>query len=185
MIQLYQKITHLKVLALFMKNPYEKYYLRETARILKMSPMTVMRSLDLLTKEKLLEKQKIKNQILYTANIKSPAFRHLKIAYNLAWLERKGTAEFIRERLPTVSSLVLYGSFAKGEDDEKSDVDFLIISQSKKAMDMELSQHLGREATVLNFTPTQWSEEAKKNRALYLDVITEGIILFGTRPVVE
>ncbi|MEE8167526.1 MAG: nucleotidyltransferase domain-containing protein [Candidatus Hydrothermarchaeales archaeon] len=175
----------MRVLLLFMKNPYERYYLRETARLLKMSPMTVKRSLDLLTKEKLLVKEKIKNQILYSANIESPGFRHLKIAYNLAWFEKKETVKFIKEMLPTMSSLVLYGSLAKGEDDEKSDVDFLVISQSKRAIDMELSQHLGREVAVLNLTPAQWSEEAKKNRGLYLDVITEGIVLYGTRPVVE
>ena len=40
MIQLYQKITQLTILELFIKNPYERYYLREASRMLDISPMT-------------------------------------------------------------------------------------------------------------------------------------------------
>jgi len=49
---MYQKITQFKVLSLFIDNPYEKYYLREAARLLKISPMTLKRSLDFLIKNK-------------------------------------------------------------------------------------------------------------------------------------
>jgi hypothetical protein len=44
---------------------------------------------------------------------------------------------------------------------------------------------LEKETSLIIFTPSQWREQAKKNRAFYLDVVTEGIVLFGTRPVVE
>ncbi len=54
MIQLYQKITQLKVLSLFLENPHSSYYLRESARMLNMDPMTVKRALDLLLKDNLL-----------------------------------------------------------------------------------------------------------------------------------
>lgn len=185
MIQLYQKMTHFKILQLFLKKPYEKYYLREASRILKMSPMTVGRSLQLLTKEGLLKKEKNKNQILYKANLEYLPFKYLKIAYNLSWLERKNIIPFLKEKLPGLSTVVLYGSYAKGEDDEKSDLDLLTISALKKDISSELSKELGIETGILNFTPIEWSNEAKKNRALYLDIITEGIILFGTRPITE
>ncbi|NOR47054.1 MAG: hypothetical protein GQ533_03270, partial [Methanosarcinaceae archaeon] len=72
MIQLYQKITHLKVLELFINNPYEQYYLREVSRILEISPMTVKRALDLLLNERLLVREQFKNQILFRANMDSP-----------------------------------------------------------------------------------------------------------------
>jgi len=185
MIQLYQKITQLKVLELFIKNPYERYYLREASRILDISPMTVKRALDLLVLDRLLVREKFKNQILYKANMASPAFKHLKIAYNLAWLEEKGIVEFLKERLPGLSSLVLYGSFAKGENDETSDIDLLAISSSSEKLDMRLSELLGKETSLIIFTPSEWKEQAEKNKAFYIDVITEGIVLFGTRPVAE
>jgi len=185
MIQLYQKITHFKILELFLRKPYEKYYLREASRILRMSPMTVSRSLELLTKEKLLKKEKNKNQILYQANLEYLPFKHLKIAYNLSWLEGKNVVPFLKEKLPGLSSVVLYGSYAKGENDEKSDLDLLAISAIKSDASTELSMKLGIKITILNFTPIEWSDEAKKNRALYLDIISEGIVLLGTRPIIE
>ncbi len=185
MIQLYQKITQLKVLELFIKNPYERYYLRETSRILDISPMTVKRTLDLLVQERLLVREEFKNQILFKANMESPAFKHLKTAYNLAWLEEKNLAGFLKEKLPGLSSIVLYGSFAKGENDEKSDIDLIAISPTPKKSGLRLSQLLGKETSFIIFTPSHWREQAKKNKAFYLEVITEGIVLFGTRPVVE
>lgn len=186
MIQLYQKIKQLKVLELFIKNPYSKYYLREAARMLKISPMTVKRSLDLLAGERLLVKEKFKNQILFRANMDSPALRHLKAAYNLAWLEKKGIVKHLMGIVPGLSSLVLYGSFAKGENDEKSDIDLLAISFAKsKAGPINMKDILGRESSLIILTPAEWKEQAKNNRAFYMDVITEGIVLLGTRPVVE
>lgn len=185
MIQLYQKITQLKVLELFIKNPYERYYLREASRILDISTMTVKRALDLLVQDRLLVREEFKTQILYKANMASPAFKHLKTTYNLSWLEEKGIVAFLKERLPGLSSLVLYGSFAKGENDETSDIDLLAISPSAEKLDMRLSELLGKETSLIVFTPSEWKEQAEKNKAFYIDVITEGIVLFGTRPVVE
>lgn len=182
---MYQKIIQLKILAFFMDNPYGKYYLRETAKLLRMSPMTLKRSLDLLVKNNLLLKEKIKNQILYSANMQNPAFRHLKISRNLAWLMQKGIVEFIKKKIPVVSAIILYGSYAKGEDARDSDVDIVVISPAKKDISSNVSELLGKDVNISLFSPAEWSKHAKTNRAFYLDVITEGIILFGIRPVVE
>ncbi|MDP2278621.1 MAG: nucleotidyltransferase domain-containing protein [Nitrospirota bacterium] len=182
---MYQKITQLNVLSLFMDNPYEKYYLREAARLLNMSPMTLKRALELLLKSKLIQKEKTKNQILYSAKMQSPAFRHLKISRSLSWLEDKNLIEFLKKRIPGISSIVLYGSYAKGEDDKKSDIDIMVISPAKKVLLPELDKLLGKEVNLSVFSAAEWSRQAKTSRAFYLDVITEGVVLYGTRPVVE
>jgi predicted nucleotidyltransferase len=182
MIQLYRKITQLTVLELFINNPYERYYLRETARILDISPMTVKRAFDLLVQDRLLLREEFKNQILYKANMNSQAFLHLKIAYNLAWFEQVSLVDRIKEKLPGLSSLILYGSFARGEDDKTSDIDLLSISPVKA--EVTLSQYLGRDTSLVIFSPSEWKEQSQKNKAFYIDVITEGIVLLGTRPVV-
>jgi DNA-binding MarR family transcriptional regulator len=71
MIQLYQKIRQLNVLKLFIEHPHNSYYLRESARLLRMDPMTVKRALDVLVEDDILvrTKKKIKSstkQILKT-----------------------------------------------------------------------------------------------------------------------
>jgi len=185
MIQTYQKITQLKVLTLFLENPHSSYYLRESARILDMDPMTVKRSLSLLLRDELLVKTEEKNRILYQANMENPAIRHLKISYNLSFLQEKKMVKFIINKMKSVTSIMLFGSFAKGENDESSDIDIVTISLSKDKPTAELAKLLGRDVNLLNFTPAQWSNQSKKNRAFYLDVIVDGISLHGTKPVVE
>ncbi len=185
MIQLYQKITQFKVLKLFIDYPYTGFYLRESARILKMDPMTVKRSLVLLVKDGLLTKVEEKNRILYKANMENPSFRYVKISYNLSWLQEKKAIDFLTDKMNAVTSIILFGSFSKGENDTESDVDIVTISLEKNRPTAELAKLLGCDVNLVNFTPAQWSTQAKKNRAFYLDVILDGIVLYGTKPVID
>lgn len=185
MIRLYQKVTPLKVLRHFFDNPDEEFYLRELARILDISPMTVKRALTLLLEDNLLVREERKNQIMYRAKIENVSFRYAKISYNLARIENAGLVTSLLDRVPGISSVVLYGSFAAGENDTHSDLDLLVISTAKTLRDGEIGRKLGVEVNIMNFTGTQWFSQAKTNRAFYLDVITEGIVLYGERPVME
>ncbi|TET90279.1 MAG: nucleotidyltransferase domain-containing protein [Methanomassiliicoccales archaeon] len=185
MIHLYQKITHLRVLRHFFSSPNERFYLREMARLLEMSPMTLKRSLDALLGDDLIVREVIKNQILYRANVDNQAFRFAKIAYNLSWLEKNSVVESLVENVPGTSSIVFYGSHAKGENDRHSDLDLLIISTAKAVETSDIEKKLGVDVNVMNFSRASWTKQAKNNRAFYLDIITEGIVLYGTRPVVE
>ncbi|ODS41298.1 MAG: hypothetical protein A7315_06715 [Candidatus Altiarchaeales archaeon WOR_SM1_79] len=185
MIQLYQDITQLRVLSHFFNNPNEEFYLRELARLLKISPMTVKRALDDLVNDNLIIRQEKKNQILYQANMDSQAFKFAKISYNLAWLEKKKVVEYLLGKASGISSIILYGSYAKGENDKHSDLDLLLICTTKKIDFHQIEKKLGIEVNIINFMSTQWTKQAKTNRAFYLDIITEGIVLYGTRPVIE
>lgn len=167
-----------------MDSPYEKYYLREAARLLNMSPMTVKRSLDFLLNNKLIVKEVSKNRILYSANMQNPAFKHIKISRSLSMLLQKDVVEFIKKKVPGVNAVILYGSYAKGEETRDSDMDMLVIAPAKKDISGEISKIMGKDVNVSFFSPAEWSRQARTNRAFYLDVITEGIILYGTRPVV-
>ena len=185
MIQLYRNVTQMRVLAHFIDFPCEEFYLRELGRILGISPMTVKRSLDMLLDDGFLVREKRKNQILYRANSDSLAFRFAKISFNLAILEEKGVVKDLLEDVPGISSIVLYGSYARGENDAHSDLDILTISTAKKVDANKISKNIGVMVNVMNFTGNQWTKQAEENRAFYLDVITEGIVLHGTRPVIE
>ncbi len=185
MRQLYQKVTQLKILSHFFDNPSEEFYLRELARLLQISPMTVKRALDDLVNDELISRQEKKNQILYHANVENNAFRFAKISYNLAWLKENDIVEYLLDKIPGISSIVLYGSFAKGENDKHSDLDLFLISKVKKVECTEIKEKLGIEINILCLTSTQWTKQAKTNRAFYLDVITEGIVLYGIRPVID
>ncbi len=180
MIHMYQKITQLKVLEHFFQHPSETFYLRELARLLSMSPMTVKRTLDMLITDNLIVKTSSKGRILYTANVESHSFRYLKVAHNLAAMEHEGIPRRLLESVHGISSAVLYGSHARGDNDEHSDIDILVISVTGHAPQEKIPG-----VNVIAMNATKWAEIARTNRAFYLDVITEGIVLHGTRPVVE
>lgn len=185
MIQLYQKIKQLTVLTFFLEHPYTAYYLRELARVLHMDPMTVKRSLDIFVADNLVLRTKEKNQILYKTHMENPAVRYLKISYNLSWLQKKRVSDFLIHHMNSVSSILLYGSYAKGENDDQSDIDFLVISLSKHSPTVELSTLLKHDVNLFSFTPAEWSQQAKNNKAFYLEVILDGIVLYGTKPVTQ
>ncbi|MCK4444486.1 MAG: hypothetical protein KAW09_08080, partial [Thermoplasmata archaeon] len=63
--------------------------------------------------------------------------------------------------------------------------DLLIISTAKEVETNDIEKRLGIDVNVMNFSRASWTKQAKNNRAFYLDIITEGIVLYGTRPVVE
>ena len=183
MKQLFQKITQLKVLELFIKNPREEYYLREAARILKMDPATVHRSLNLLLKEGLIKRERRKNLILYRANMENLSFRYIKIAYNLQWFKKKKLVETLKMELPGLSSVILYGSYANGENDEDSNIELLTISHTRKNLAPQIKKLLKKEVFHLNLSLAQWIKIERENRELYLDIITNGIVLYGKKPI--
>jgi predicted nucleotidyltransferase len=185
MMQLYRKVTQLRVLGHFFDESDGEFYLRELGRLLDMSPMTVKRALDLLVGDGLVIREERKDRIMYRANVESQSFRFAKVTYNLAWLEEKGIVKWLAENVPGLSSAVLYGSFAKGENDRYSDLDLLLISEVKRMAYTELRERTGLKVNVMNFSGAKWDSQARVNRAFYLDVITEGIVLYGQRPVVE
>ncbi len=185
MIQLYQKVMQLKILKHFFEFPTEGFYLRELARLLSISPMTVKRALEILVKDELVVKEAQKNLILYRSNMDNQAFRFAKVSYNLARLQKNNIVNYFLEKTPSISSIVLYGSYAKGENDRYSDLDLVIISTVKLTETSEINKKLGVDVNIMNFSNIQWTKQPQKNRPFYLDVITEGIVLYGTRPVVE
>jgi predicted nucleotidyltransferase len=109
----------------------------------------------------------------------------MKIAYNLSLFQKKGVVEFLNHHMSTITSILLFGSYAKGENDSESNVDILIISLSKNKPIAELTRLLECDVNLVSFTPGQWSKQTKTNRAFYLDIIIDGIVLYGTKPVVE
>ena len=121
----------LKILKFFLENPYDEVYLRELAKKLKISPFAVKTYIDSLVKEDLVKDERKANLRYFKANINNLFFKHLKISFNINLLLKSGVIEFIKNNLANISSIVLFGSMARGDDDKKSDIDILVIGKEK------------------------------------------------------
>jgi len=183
MKQLYKK-KELEVLAYFFENPRGEIYLRELARRLKMNAATVLRATNFLVKENLLKKRIEKNATYFKANL-GPEFKEMKKAYTVSKVFGAGVVDLIKARSAGLASISLYGSAAKGEDDPESDYDFLVIASKCDVKTSELSEKLGREASLQVYDAAGWKRVSKQNRAFYLDVISNSIALHGEKPVID
>ncbi|RLE39581.1 hypothetical protein DRJ17_00075 [Candidatus Woesearchaeota archaeon] len=65
----------------FLDNPGEEYHLRELARMLRKSPATVDKNLEVFVKAGVLNKRKMRMYTLYSANEANPFFREIKLFY--------------------------------------------------------------------------------------------------------
>lgn len=184
MKQLFQKSNILRVLTYFFENPYSESYLREIARKTKISPSTLSRSLDFLAEEGLILKRTEKNSTYFKASMTN-GFKALKIAFTISKLEDAKVIELIKEKSKGLSSILLYGSAAIGEDGPDSDVDILVISMHCTVSAEEISRKLGKESGLKKYTIGEWKKISRQNRAFYLEAVSNSITLFGQKPVID
>jgi len=84
-----------------------------------------------LKEEGILTTQKIGNIVFYTANRGNEKFTIEKKLFNLKSLYDSGLVDFLRFDLSN-PPIIVFGSYANGEDTEKSDIDLYIETPSKK-----------------------------------------------------
>ncbi|HLC74699.1 MAG TPA: nucleotidyltransferase domain-containing protein [Candidatus Nanoarchaeia archaeon] len=120
----------------FFINPTAKLRVREIERTVKLPLPSVIRYCRELEKENILMTIVVGNVTFYTADRGSRKFILEKKLYNIKEIYESGLVEYLRQELSN-PTIVLFGSFAKGEDTEESDVDLYIETPSKKKVALE------------------------------------------------
>ncbi|MBW2981605.1 nucleotidyltransferase domain-containing protein [Candidatus Woesearchaeota archaeon] len=121
----------LNILRIFFEEPSREFNVRETARILKISPATASKELKDLVKKGLLKERKERILNLYKSNLENDFYKDLKIFYNIRKIKDSKLIEELNQYY-LKPAIVLFGSASRGEDTETSDFDLLIISEGKK-----------------------------------------------------
>ena len=125
----------------FFINPNAKLRVREIERILKLPLPSVIRYCKELKKEEILSITKTGTVSFYTANRASEKDILEKKLHNIRQLYESGLIEYLKIELSN-PTIVLFGSFAKGEDTEESDIDVYIETHSKKKVSLEKFEKL-------------------------------------------
>ncbi len=158
----------------FFKDNYRRINVREYARIRGISPPSASTLLQKLEKEGLLIREDERNYTYYAANKESGLFIDLSRAYWRQIFEKSGLVTYLEKELakPTI---ILFGSFSKGEVKEGSDIDLAIFTPTHKQLDFQAFQKkLGRKIQLFTFK----AREEVKSREL-LNNILAGYILSG------
>ncbi|MFA5406652.1 MAG: nucleotidyltransferase domain-containing protein [Candidatus Nanoarchaeia archaeon] len=137
------------VVEYFLVNPTAKLRVRGIERTLKMPLPSVIRYCKELAEEGVLTIIKTGNVRFYTANRANENYLLVKKLFNLRQVFESGLIEHLRRELSN-PTIVLFGSYLRGEDIEGSDVDLYLETQSNKKLDlMKYEQQLKRGIQLL------------------------------------
>ena len=175
MFHMERKIT---ILAPFFRQPRRAFHIRELAKIVPLSHTAIRKHLHSLVREGYLALKKETPYNKYLANTTSPPYLSLKRYYNTEQLRESDLLTYL-EKAFDHPTLVLFGSYAKGLDDEESDIDVGVLSEAKPAVNLEkYERHLQRRISLHLFTKKDWKIIKKKNPHL-INSICNGIVLAG------
>jgi len=151
----------------------EKLSQREIAHLLNVSPTAVANSLKMLQKENLVTIEKTKTINFISFNRDEKKALKLKQVENLRNIYLSGLFDYLETELAG-GTLILFGSYAKGEDTKDSDIDLAVIERKDKKLNLEsFEKILNREINV-NFYAS-W----KSIHTHLKDNILNGIVLVG------
>jgi predicted nucleotidyltransferase len=184
LIEQFKKYADMKVLACFLSNPHTSFFKRELSRKLVMSPSAVVRAVESFEKEGILKKDVRGREHYFTLNLENCVVPPLKKAYGLALILSARPAEVFLEVDPGIISLALYGSHARGDFDERSDIDFLALTHTDKTKLIPalkaIEDRLGKEANISVFRLSDWKSMADSGDAYYKNVVRDHIVLHGS-----
>jgi len=120
-------------------------------------------------------------------NNESPSVKALKKAHFLLTLNELGFPDVFIRKNTGVISFALYGSYADGNHDEKSDVDFFIIKHGgvDKSPFRRVEEQTKKDVLVTCMSLAEWRRKAKEKDPFYINVVKNHLLLWGADLVIE
>jgi len=163
--------TREKILELLFVYPLKSFNLREISRLIDISVPSVSRFLKELETENLIFINKRKYLYEIKANIDNTKFKDLKRVFNFSSLYESGFVDYLREKF-SLNTVILFGSYSKGYDSEKSDIDVAVIGNEKELNLEKFEKKLNRKINIEFIKMNKISNELKNS-------LINGIILNG------
>ena len=167
-----EKYNRYKVLKVFLDSPTENFRLREIARLSQISPPSIINYLKEFENEGLIKKHVKRGIPFYLALLDNPHFILYKKISILFELNYSGLLDYLWKKI-SPEAIILYGSFAKGESVEHSDIDLFILGKKQFIDIKKFENNLNKKVHLLfNKSLNDISNELKNN-------IINGITLKG------
>ena len=140
MVNIYKsKLTLLQqeILRFLFMNACETFNARGLSMHLGVSQPAVSKALPFLERHEFVNvsKDKKSKRLSIKLNMENSTVIGMKRADNMRQLYESGLAQFLREKFPGCT-VVVFGSFSKGEDASKSDIDIAVVGAKNKDIDL-------------------------------------------------
>ena len=179
-----------RVLTLLLLHPQRALHVREVARLTGTTAGTLNKELTKLHAAGLLERERVGNQVRYTANRASPIYAEL------SGILRKtiGLADVLADALapsaPAISVAFVFGSMARATETAGSDVDVMLIGSLGFGDAVRLlypaQAVLGREVNPMVFSADEWRARLKAKDPFAREVLVQPkIFLIGNDDELE
>ncbi len=167
-----QNYTRYRILQEFFDSPRKSFQIREISRIVKLAHPSVIKHLQVLEKMGFILKEKKGVYPAFKANRDSEDFKLLK-KQNIVWrIHQCGLLGLLEEKfLP--DCIVLFGSCARGEDNEESDIDLFVQAKEEDIKFEKFEKLLKRKINIL-FEP-----KLKNLSKELLNNIINGQVVYG------
>ena len=157
-----------KILCLFFTNPTKEFYEKEVSDIIKISVGAVNKYMKILTKIELLQQEKHGRMHFYTLNRENLLVKYLKVVFTLS----TPLIQEIKDIKNGSIRIFLYGSYARGEDTEESDIDMLLISKKEDRNKVigatsNLGRKYGKEIKISACSQEEWLAMREDDPAFY------------------
>jgi predicted nucleotidyltransferase len=149
--------------------------LRGIAKLLKVSPAAISKVIVDLEKDSLIimEKSKTMNLVTIRLNRDDSKTINMKRIENMKLLYESSLADFLHDAFQGCT-VILFGSYSRGEDTVSSDIDIAVIGTKDKNIDMNKFDKLLERKITINYY-TSWKDIHKNLK----DNILNGMVLSG------
>ena len=155
-----------KIIIFFFRHPTLQIHQHELRKKVKLAKVTLIKWLKTLTNFNILKVVKFGRVKVYSLNRTSNFVKYLKILDSILLL-----SDIAKIATKYNIKIYLYGSTARGEDVEESDVDILIIGKTKKEKIIrdinKISANIKKPIKIQIFSRQEWSQLARKDKAFY------------------
>lgn len=169
MVQLIELIKNRKqasVLVFFLRHPTMKAHKQDIKKEVKIAKATLIKWLNMLVKNGMISFTEYGRTKIYSLNRENTIVKQLKILDNLL---RVSEIKAVAKKHESIA--YLFGSVARGEDVEDSDIDILLVGKVKREdiiSDInKVSRKIKRHINLQIFSPLEWSQMAKNDAAFY------------------
>lgn len=128
----------------------EKLSQREVAKILSVSPTAVSNSIKKLKENNLIKVEKTKTINFVSFNRDEHGAVELKRAENLKNIYISGLSDYLEKELAG-ATVILFGSYSRGEDTGTSDIDVAVVERKDKLLELEKFEKVLNRKINVNF----------------------------------
>ena len=180
MLPEWRRFVGWKILEHFLAHPSGEFYIKELARTLAVSPASVHSYCGQYVNDGILRSEKKANAKMMRLDNDSPLARAIKRMYAMASLWEAGLATALGAS-PEAISFALYGSFASGDYDDRSDADIIAVSDKKIRREpfVKLQERLGRRVQLTELSLAKWIALKKEKDPFALSVLANNVVLRG------